>query len=357
MSAPAALPDDIRSWVERELGIVVTGASRIGSGASREIWAIDDASGAAYVVRLDPGTGPVAGTALDLRREATVYRALQGRGLPIPRLHAVEPAGRAMVMERVRGEDSVSSIEDAGRRRAIGQSYSSWLGHLHRLDVSDLDVSALGIPSSGPGHALDDLGLWCTIMHDRAAGWTAPATELATRWLRDHAPETPSATSLCHGDAGPGNFLFEGTEVTALLDWEFAHVGDPHDDLAWLAVRNHLLGQPFDLGDAYAAWHAVTGLPIEPARLEYYRVLVLTRMIISCDAAVTWKQGVVDESILTHSILRPWLACAILSSIGFAGGEPAELDQLADDAANAMSESEHGALAAMIPLLEPFATS
>jgi Ser/Thr protein kinase RdoA (MazF antagonist) len=191
-------------------------------------------------------------------------------------------------------------------------------------------------------------------MRERAAGWTAPATEFAVEWLRANAPSTPSATSICHGDAGPGNFLFEGARVTAMLDWEFAHVGDPHDDLAWVAVRTPLLGQ-LDLADAYAAWEATTGLTIEPARVEYYRVLVLTRMIISCDAAVAWKNGVVDESILTHSILRPWLAGAILRGIEFAGGGSPEIDHLASMAAKDLSESEHGALAAMIPALVPFA--
>jgi len=46
-----------------------------------------------------------------------------------------------------------------------------------------------------------------------------------------------------HGDYGPQNMLFDpGTfEVTAVLDWEWAHPGDPIEDLAWAEwiVRTH----------------------------------------------------------------------------------------------------------------------
>lgn len=48
---------------------------------------------------------------------------------------------------------------------------------------------------------------------------------------------------LCHGDFGPNNLLLdpETYQVTALVDWEFAHLGDPVEDLAWCEwiVRTH----------------------------------------------------------------------------------------------------------------------
>jgi aminoglycoside phosphotransferase len=48
---------------------------------------------------------------------------------------------------------------------------------------------------------------------------------------------------LVHGDFGPNNVLLDPDtlEVTAVVDWEFAHVGDPVEDLAWCEwiVRTH----------------------------------------------------------------------------------------------------------------------
>ena len=82
------LPTELRGWVEAETGAAVTASRPIGSGTSRRIWGIDLASGEQVVVRFDTGDGPVAGTALDLAREADVYRALAGTG------RSVEPNAR-----------------------------------------------------------------------------------------------------------------------------------------------------------------------------------------------------------------------------------------------------------------------
>ena len=47
---------------------------------------------------------------------------------------------------------------------------------------------------------------------------------------------------LVHGDFGPQNMLFDPSDqVTAVVDWEFAHLGHPIEDLAWVEwiVRTH----------------------------------------------------------------------------------------------------------------------
>jgi aminoglycoside phosphotransferase (APT) family kinase protein len=249
-------------------------------------------------------------------------------------------------MDLVAGDDVLVAVGDLDERRAVGRDYLTCLGRLHLLDVSTLPL---------PGFDRDDLELWTSIYEERAKAWSRPPSVLALAWLRDNAPPPTEVPSLCHGDAGPGNFLFAGGTVTALLDWEFAHLGDPHDDLAWVTVRNHLMGQPIDVADAFAAWHSTTGLPIVDARLEYYRVFVLTRMAISCDATFAWKDGVEDESIRAQALLRPWLGTAICTALAFAGGIGAEGGAIADGARETLEASPHAGLLAMIPPLEPFA--
>ena len=67
---------------------------------------------------------------------------------------------------------------------------------------------------------------------------------------------------LVHGDYGPQNVLLNPAtlEITAVLDWEWAHAGDPIEDLAWCEwiVRMHqvgLLGMFFDAyGGAIPPW-------------------------------------------------------------------------------------------------------
>ena len=56
-------------------------------------------------------------------------------------------------------------------------------------------------------------------------------------------PTGASGRVIVHGDFGPNNVLFapDGPAVVALLDWEFCHLGDPIEDLAWCewVVRAH----------------------------------------------------------------------------------------------------------------------
>lgn len=50
---------------------------------------------------------------------------------------------------------------------------------------------------------------------------------------------TPASISerLVHGDYRLANMLFDGAELTAVIDWEIWSVGDPRTDLAWLLMH------------------------------------------------------------------------------------------------------------------------
>jgi thiamine kinase-like enzyme len=69
-----------------------------------------------------------------------------------------------------------------------------------------------------------------------------------------------------HGDYGPNNLLLDrdARAVTAVVDWEWAHAGDPVEDLAWCEwiVRMHhprhaaALAELFDAYGWEPAWSA-----------------------------------------------------------------------------------------------------
>src|SRR3546814_8545996 len=61
---------------------------------------------------------------------------------------------------------------------------------------------------------------------------------LATQWLADNMPDTADLVML-HGDYRTGNYLFDEAsgEVTALLDWELARIGDYLEDLGWVLIE------------------------------------------------------------------------------------------------------------------------
>jgi aminoglycoside phosphotransferase len=91
----------------------------------------------------------------------------------------------------------------------------------------------------------------------------------ALRNLQAIPPETipelgGSGSVIVHGDFGPQNTLFDlpGQAVTAILDWESAHIGEPVEDLAWAEwlVRMHhphavdMLGHLFDASGLHFNW-------------------------------------------------------------------------------------------------------
>lgn len=63
-----------------------------------------------------------------------------------------------------------------------------------------------------------------------------PAIEYGLWWLGERRPE-PLGPVVLHGDFRVGNVAVGPEGVVALLDWEFAHLGDPREDLAWPLVR------------------------------------------------------------------------------------------------------------------------
>jgi aminoglycoside phosphotransferase len=81
------------------------------------------------------------------------------------------------------------------------------------------------------------------------AGQAALVLRLAGALLRTLQELTPSVIPelpgsgdvIVHGDFGPQNLLVDDDRISALVDWELAHRGEPIEDLAWAEwiVRMH----------------------------------------------------------------------------------------------------------------------
>jgi aminoglycoside phosphotransferase (APT) family kinase protein len=303
---------DDAGWIAEITAGTVTSFERVETGSSRGTWLVDvkvddgaDAGLRRLVLRRDTGDGPLSGTELSLAREAVVYAALGDSGVAIPRLVARSPDGNALLVERSSGGADVAAIGDEATRRAVALSFVERLAQLHALDASALDLPGFSRPETPAERGLADLGLWERIFVERVTR-PAPLFRWAYRWLRAHAPTSGSRTVVCHGDVGPGNYLFEGDEVTAILDWEFAHLGDPMDDIAWLTVRGHHLVRFGDPGAELARYTELTGTPVDAARVRWYQALVLTRMATACLVALDRSGEGMDRS--TYFNLLPLLA-------------------------------------------------
>lgn len=266
------IPGELVAWIEGATGGRIVSAKRAGEGASRQAWAVDlaGAAGPEALFCLRDNAGGSGGSSKD----AAVLRALATTAVPVPRVRAVSPDLSALVLERVPGRSDFPAVDREEEREPTARDLMRLTAVLHALDPSTLDIPHLGRPASGadPARAqLDQLaGLLATLGDD-----ALPLQRFAAHWLERHPPRA-ARTSLVHSDMGPGNFLYQGGHVTALLDWEVAHWGDPMEDLAAIAVRD--MATPIGpLATRYAEYAAAGGSKLDLAGVAWYRVFILAR--------------------------------------------------------------------------------
>jgi aminoglycoside phosphotransferase (APT) family kinase protein len=94
--------------------------------------------------------------------------------------------------------------------------------------------------------------------------------EEAAQWLRDNAPES-ERIGIVHGDPGIGNYLHRNGRVSAVVDWEFIHIGDPDEDWAYLISMR---GMGVMTDDEWVAYIEDTvGVRLDRERLHYWQAL------------------------------------------------------------------------------------
>jgi aminoglycoside phosphotransferase (APT) family kinase protein len=263
-------------------------AARPAVGGSRELYLVDvetpDGAVVPLVLRCEAG-GSFTGTEISPAKEAVVYRALEHTAVPVPRVVGMAPGNAALLMERVPGTTDMSQLDATQQARAM-EHFIDALVRLHNLDVADLELPGFALPRTPEEHARLDLDAW-TRLGDEYVVHLDPLVRFAGAWLRAHPPTSVDRTVLVHGDAGPGNFLVDGDEVTGIVDWEFAHLGDPMDDWAWIDMR----AGGDDLSELQDRYRAATGIAIDHDRVRYWRVAVDYRCAITTSMAASRGGG------------------------------------------------------------------
>jgi aminoglycoside phosphotransferase (APT) family kinase protein len=301
---------ELRHWIEVVSEVRSPTFSRPDPvGRSRDIWLVisEDDSGVPveYVARRETGRGTFAGTAFTLRREASVLAALAGTGLPAPRLHGVSDDGNIILIQRMAGTAEFEFDDEGVRSRTI-DNFIRVVARLHEVDLAPF-AEALEVPQTVADHALLDLQHYRDAFDEFGQG--EPVVERALDWLQQHVPTTVQRTAMLQGDTGPGNFLHLDGEITGLIDWEMAHIGDPMDDLAWMWFRKRFLRADEDLADWYRRYAEESGVAVDYASVCYYRVAVLLRSAVATIVRRAHNPGVVDPKparmgALLEAVLR-----------------------------------------------------
>ena len=130
-------------------------------------------------------------------------------------------------------------------------------------------------------------------LFEREAHLPSPAIAGMFGWLLDHLPIVDERPALLHGDIGFHNFLFDGNRLSAVLDWEFCHIGDPAEDLAY--VRN-TLGGSLDWAAFMTTYRAAGGPAVSTQRLHFFQVWGHLRNACASNlASAKFQTGQIDD--------------------------------------------------------------
>ena len=193
-------------------------------------------------------------------KEYQLLSTLHKAGLPVPEPLLLDTSRELLpspffVMAMVDGTTTISkqNLQSALRQMA------NFLAHLHRLDPGSLDLSLLQQREDPIQGVLDYLpgdSQWDSIR------------EVVSMYTMRSADE-----SLLHGDYWPGNILWDGSELVAVIDWEDAAIGSSISDLAMCRAeldvqfgdqavqsftKSYLAAHPVDVSDL-RLWEVYVG--------------------------------------------------------------------------------------------------
>lgn len=268
------VPEDLRRWIAEITGADTVEVTQVSGGASRQAWFVD-AGERQLFLRYDP-RDPEPGSAFHpLQVEAEIIAELHRHGVRVPDVIAAHPVTQAVLMERVGGQTWFRLIEDSDEQVRVAQDFITKLAALHRIDAAELTLPSLGTAGPVQTHVRAEIDAMRRRV-DRY-GRPAPLLRFCIDWLERNIPDYDGPTVLVQGDTGPGNFMYADGAVTAIVDWELAHFGDPMDDIAWLSLRT--VQDTFtDFPARLAEYEKLSGHRIDPDRVWYYRLFAETRL-------------------------------------------------------------------------------
>ncbi|HSB95627.1 MAG TPA: phosphotransferase [Spongiibacteraceae bacterium] len=283
MTTPNDLPESLLAWVAKTAGGTVVNAAR--SPARREGWQIDtrqpDGTSNRYFLRIDRDLAQGRGSQRNLRRETALIRTLAGGDIPAQKILGWNDEHCAALQSWVAGRAELNTAEPA-LQRTVMLEFMEIVARLHRLDIDKLDLPEFVVPRTAAEHSLLELA---AVENSRPTPVSAcainPLAAFGKRWLHNHLPQHVQATVLLQGDTGPANFMYDANGVTALVDWEWGHYGDPMEDLGNIWLRDYFYpSSGGDLTPYFQHYAQRSGFELDIDRIHYYRVHQLVRSVI-----------------------------------------------------------------------------
>ena len=276
-------------------GGVVTDVRRLSGGANMESWRFECGS-MAYVLRRAPSAQWLAGRSLDMAGEARLIRHAAAGGVPAPEvvleLCDDDALGIGFIMDCLPGTADPEVV--LASPPALATEIATAMARIHALDPGAVDHLPRLDAATGVARLTAQF---------HAAGGDRPIIALGLAWLQANLPPAVSPC-VVHGDLRIGNVMVEAGHLSGVLDWELAHLGDGHEDLAYGCMtvwRFGRLDKPglglTDVATLARAYEAAGGEPFDPARFRFWLVYRTVWWALGClDMGRAWRSGA-DRSL------------------------------------------------------------
>lgn len=232
----------------------------------------------------------------DLDGQVRIQRALAETDVPVPAqcwedIRGTHLGVSGYIMERARGEaapgawfaEGIIADADPARRRDFIFSFLHSLARIHAVDWRRRGLSFLLDRAQAEGLIGREINwYWDGLVWAKETASMARFGKIRD-WLLANQPAYDKAV-LCHGDANFTNNLFEGSKVSAVLDWEMAFIGTPECDLSYAILGMAALTETFPEGvptadEMLAEYERFTGRPLR--HMGYYRLFTLYRIVLT----------------------------------------------------------------------------
>lgn len=268
---------------------------RLSGGANLQSW-LFQIGDEAFVLRRAPSAEWVKGRQLDMAKEAAVIRCARAGGVIAPEvvveLVPGDALGLGFIMRCVPGSPDPQAA--LASPPALLEQIAAAMARVHALNPADVPFLPLLEPAKG---------VEALAAQFADGGGNRPPVALGLAWLRAHVPPL-APLAVLHGDLRIGNIMVDKGNLSGLLDWELAHLGDVHEDLAFGCMtvwRFGRLNKPaFGLGslaDLARAYEAAGGRQFDPARFRFWLIYRTVWWALGClSMGQAWRCGA-DRSL------------------------------------------------------------
>ena len=223
-------------------------AERLSGGASQETYRIEVSTGFGsqlLAMRRAPGGVTVESIAgyPGLATEALLMESARDVGVPEPEVYGVltppDGLGDGFIMQWIEGEALGARIVRSAQFEEIRPKLAYECGKI-MARIHAIDLKATGLDQKLAVIQPDEF-IEQTWSRYKLFDTPQPMIDYSAKWLKQNLPVSIE-TTLVHNDFRNGNFMLAPEGITAVLDWEVAHIGDPMRDLGvdlhqFLAIR------------------------------------------------------------------------------------------------------------------------